>query len=166
MGMAVSVSAMLIVSPLIATTTLVCWNPARWGGSVNPLTILLMSVFGLFTVPLWPTYIPAIIVTPFAMQWLAKRRLFARMPMPLLLLLALPLGAAAGFVIIMPLLSIIDAADTDVWANWAAAGLVSGAVTFPLIVIAHKAIHDFTNWAHQGPPPLPYARRGHSKSEG
>lgn len=163
MGMAVSVAAMLVLAPLVATTTLVCWNPGRWGGSVNPFAVLVMSVFGVFTVPLWPTYIPAIVATPLAMQWLSKSRAFARAPMPLLLLLAVPLGAAAGFGIMTPLLSSIETDDTDVWANWAAAGLVSGAVTFSLIVIAHKVIRAFANdRPERSPPPLPRARNGRS----
>jgi len=152
--MAISVAVMLTVAPLVATTTLVCWNPSRWGGSFNPVVILGMSIFGIFTFPLWPTYIPAIVLTPFAMQWLSRCRVFARTPMPLMFAVALPLGAAAGFGIMAPLLARIDAGDPDLWMNWAAAGCMAGAVTFPGLVAVHKYILKYSRAkAEQSPPP-------------
>lgn len=125
-----------------------------------------MSIFGIFTVPLWPTYIPTIILTPFAMQWLSRRRVFPRIPMPLLLVMALPLGATAGFGIIAPLLARIDAGDTDLWMNWAAAGSVAGAVTFPALLAAHRHLLKFSiERVEQRPPPPPRASLGNPRGE-
>ena len=56
-----SIAAMLTVGPLVAVTTLVCWQSERWAGSLNPMAIVVMALFGLLTVPLWPTYIPALV---------------------------------------------------------------------------------------------------------
>lgn len=91
-----SVAAMLTIAPIVAAATLVCWHPDRWGGSVSPLNIIVMAFFGLFTVALWPTYIPAIIFAPLLMRWVAAHRAFRTCPLPLLFGLSLSIGAVAG----------------------------------------------------------------------
>ena len=48
------VAAMLLVAPLVVVTTLVLHDPKRWGGSVNPLNIVVSwaeagGIAGAFT---------------------------------------------------------------------------------------------------------------------
>jgi hypothetical protein len=135
-----SVLAMLTVAPLVAATTLVCWQPERWGGSLNPLAIAVMAFFGLFTVPLWPTYIPALIITPLLMNWISAHRGFGRLPLPVLLGLSLPVGAVAGVCVTMPLflVALHDSSDYHQALPWAGAGAVAGAITLTLICLLYR----------------------------
>ena len=132
----ISVVSMLTVSPFIATTVLVCWNPARWGGSINPLAILAMSFFGVITVPLWPTYIPAIAATPFVMRRVACLHYFKSWPLWSILCLAFILGAVAGFGVISIIVPWRE--SLDLILNWVVAGAVSGGVTLALISFIYR----------------------------
>jgi hypothetical protein len=135
-----SVLAMLIVAPLVAVTTLVCWQPERWGGSLNPLAIAVMALFGLLTVPLWPTYIPALIITPLLMNWISAQRAFARLSLPVLLGLSLSVGAVAGLCVMIRLflMALNDAPDYHQALPLAGAGAVSGAITLTLICLVYR----------------------------
>jgi hypothetical protein len=133
-----SVAAMLTIAPVLAVTTLICWDPARWGGSVDPLNILMMSLFGLITVALWPTYIPAIILTPLLMRQAATHRAFMSLPIPLLLGLSSLTGAAAGMCVLgWPILLSLTF-SFELALNWAVAGAVSGATTATLICLLYR----------------------------
>ena len=134
----ISVILMLTLSPILAVTTLVCSHPERWGGSRDPLSILVMSAFGLITIPLWLTYIPAIIITPLVMRRIAVRPDFRALPLPVTLTVALLVGAIAGIcVVILPvIMSLSD--SLSLAFNWASAGAVSGAVTLALITMIYR----------------------------
>jgi hypothetical protein len=135
-----TVLIMMTLAPVAAVTTLVCWNPGRWGGSINPLAILGMSFFGIFTIPLWPTYLPAIVLTPFIMRRLAAQEAFRRLPLLAVMGISLVIGALAGAGIIS---IIVPWRDTlDLILNWVSAGAVSGAVTLPLISLIYRKIQD------------------------
>ena len=122
---------MVTVSPVVAVTTLVCWNPERWGGSLNPLAILVMSVFGLCTTPLWPTYIPAVAATPFIMRRVAGSEHFRSWPLPIVLGISFLVGIMAGIGVISIMLPWQE--SLDLVLNWVAAGGVSGGVTLAII---------------------------------
>lgn len=122
---------MVTISPVVAVTTLVCWNPDRWGGSVNPLAILAMSFFGLITVPLWPTYIPAVTATPFIMRRVARLPAFGSWPLSVVLATSFVLGVIAGVGVISIIVPWHGSADLVL--NWVAAGGVSGGVTLAII---------------------------------
>lgn len=122
---------MVTVAPVVAVATLVLWNPERWGGSVNPLAILVMSAFGLFTVPLWPTYIPAVAATPFLMRRVAHLPAFRNWPLPIVLVLSFALGVLAGVGVISIIVPWGEPADLVL--NWIAAGGVSGGFTLTII---------------------------------
>jgi hypothetical protein len=122
---------MVTVAPVVAVATLVWWNPERWGGSVNPLSIIAMAVFGLLTTPLWPTYIPAVAVTPFVMHWVARLRFFSSWPLAVVLGISFVLGAIAGFGVISIIVPWDETADLIL--NWVAAGGISGGVTLTMI---------------------------------
>ena len=130
-----SVISMLTVSPFVAVLVLVCWNPERWGGSANPLVIFAMSVsmsvFAVATVPLWPTYFPAIVATPFIMRRVASLHYFRSWPLWIILGLAFILGTIAGVAVISIIVPWGD--SLDLILNWIAAGAVSGGVTLVLI---------------------------------
>ena len=150
-----SVIVMVTVAPLVAATTLVCGWPGHWGGSVNPLTIIAMAFFGLITVPLWPTYIPAIILTPWVMGRLAPRQTFRVLPMPILILASLVIGAIGGVCVMFPviLMSLHEAANPAL--QWQTAGAVSGAVTLTVISLVYRHL---TKAVDHTPPPLPLPR--------
>ena len=159
-----SVIAMVILAPLVATTTLVCGWPECWGGSISPLAIITMALFGLITTPLWPTYIPAIILTPFLMRRIAPHRLFMNLPIPVLVLMSLLLGALGGLCVMFPVIrmSLHDGAEFAL--QWKMAGACSGAMTLTVICLIHRCISE--EGAEQCPPPLPRVLAGHSEGEG
>lgn len=145
------VIAMLTVAPLVAATTLVCGWPECWGGTVNPLVIVAMSCFGLVTVPLWPTYIPAIILTPWLVRQVAARRTFADAPLPLLLLPVMLVGALGGLCVMAPVI-LLSLGDASYARQWETAGAISGAVTSAVICLIFRfGLHGIA----QCPPPLP-----------
>lgn len=160
-----TIVAMLTVAPVTAVTALVCYAPERWGGSFNPLNILVMSVFGLFTVPLWPTYIPAVILTPWLMGGISSRRWFIRSPLWLVLPLSCLVGAALGLCVLSPVL-LMSIGEKTTFANWALAGAVSGAVTLAAVTSIYRFIppeHEPAAPPDGGsavPPPIPGALGG------
>ena len=135
LGALVCVSALLGLAPIAATTTLVLSDPSRWGESLNPVAILGMAVFGVLTVPLWPTYIPAIIITPFVMRWLSRQTVFRQMSLLGVVVASVPIGALVGFVVFWPILG-LDLGG--LWWQWATAGIMSGAITSSVITVVHK----------------------------
>lgn len=157
-----SVIAMVVLAPLVATTTLVCGWPERWGGSISPLAIITMALFGLITIPLWPTYIPAIILTPLLMRKIAPHRLFINLSIPVLVLTSLLLGALGGLCIMFPVIRM--SLHTEFALQWKMAGACSGAITLTVICLIHRCISD--EGAEQCPPPLPRVPAGHSEGEG
>lgn len=133
-----SVIAMVILAPLVATTTLVCGWPERWGGSISPWAIITMALFGLITTPLWPTYIPAIILTPLLMRRIAPHRLFVNLPIPVLVLMSLLIGALGGICVMFPVIRM--SLHTEFVLQWKMAGACSGAITLTLICLIHRCI--------------------------
>jgi hypothetical protein len=134
---AVSVILMLSLAPVLAVSVLVFSNPDRWGESQHPVAILVMSFFGLFTTPLWPTYIPALILTPIVMHKLSQTAIFQRIPLSLLLGLALAVGAVAGAAVLVPMVLMEWADSRGYSTSWAKAGAVSGAITLTTIAILY-----------------------------
>jgi hypothetical protein len=131
-----SLITMVTVSPVMAVATLVFWNPQRWGGSIDPLSIVGMTVFGLFTVPLWPTYIPALVITPFAMHWIAGSQYFKNLPLELILGISFFVGVIAGIGVISILVP--WHLSLDLILNWVVAGAVSGGVTLTIISLVYR----------------------------
>lgn len=128
-----------MVSPFVATFTLVCWKPDRWGDSLNLLAIIAMAYFGLLTFPGLFGYLLAMIVTPVLMNVASKQKAFNSSPLPILLAVAFVIGAVAGLCVMAP--AIIQASrhgSLDLTLNWAAAGAVSGGVTLVLVAIVYR----------------------------
>lgn len=155
--------AMLVVAPLVAATTLVCWQPDRWGSSANPLAIATIAFFGVLSVPLWPTYIPALIITPLLMKRVSAHRTFVHLPLAVLVMLSILVGALAGSCVFTPvvLLASMDATGSGLVLNWLATGAVSGAVTLTLISLIHRFVDHRAepsaalNVGPATPPPIP-----------
>jgi hypothetical protein len=135
-----SVIAMVILAPLVAATTLVCGWPERWGGSISPLAIITIGFFGLITTPLWPTYIPAIILTPLLMRKIAPHRLFMKLPIMVLMLMSLLLGAVGGVCVMFPVIRISLQDGADCAVQWEMAGAFSGAITLTVICLIHRDV--------------------------
>jgi hypothetical protein len=160
-----TIVAMLTVAPITAVTALVCYAPDRWGGSFNPLNILVMSVFGLFTVPLWPTYIPAVVLTPWLMSGVSSHRWFVEYPLWLVLLFSCLAGTALGLCVFSPLL-LMSSHDKTTFVNWALAGAVSGAVTLAVISCIYRFVRPESepsaspNGGPATPPPITSAPGG------
>ena len=126
------------VAPISAATTLVVLKPDMGGGAPTVVTVLLMALFGLFTVPLWITYVPALIATPFVMHRLARSPSFQKIPLAMLVTIALPLGTVAGLFVLAPVV-VMALNDSGALAFvWMTAGAVAGAITFPLIVTTYR----------------------------
>jgi hypothetical protein len=164
-----TVVTMLTVAPLIAATTLVFWVPDRFGGS-SLLAIPAMAFFGVISVPLWPTYIPALVVTPLVMNRVARFRAFVRLPLPVLGGLSLLVGAPAGVCVMIPVLqlSLNSPSDSGLALMWAGAGGVSGAITLTVISFIHRLAgpraepNAAPNDGPATPPPIPRVTEGPS----
>jgi len=135
---AISVFMLLSLAPIVAVSALVFGDPERWSESQHPLAILVMAFFGLFTTPLWPTYIPALVLTPLIMHKVSQKRLFKKVPFALLLIIALAVGAVAGVFVMFPLILMERADSSGHPANWAMAGAVSGALSLVMITILYR----------------------------
>jgi hypothetical protein len=136
MNLFLSFIVMVTMSPIVAVTTLVCYDPERWGGSLNPLAILVMSFFGLITTPLWPTYIPALVVTPFLMHRVASSRWFKTQSLSFIVFISFLLGIIAGIGVISIIVPWRE--SLDLILNWLAAGAVSGGITLPIISLLFR----------------------------
>jgi hypothetical protein len=128
---------LLTIAPVIVSFTLVCLDPARWGGDFNPITIINMGLFGLFTIPLWPTYIPALIFTPIVMNQIVKSKYFRTARLTILLGVTFFIGALAGAFVMLPLI-ILSHNIVQVAVNWAIAGAVSGSITLCAIILVYR----------------------------
>jgi hypothetical protein len=98
-----------------------------------------MTFFGLITVPLWPTFIAALVLAPLAARHITTHPRFSNLSPPLFASLSLLAGAAGGIGVMLP---IVVLALTDSFAlalNWAGAGAVSGAVTSLLVCFFYRA---------------------------
>lgn len=156
--------AMTTVAPVTAVTTLLCWNPERWGGSIDLLNILVMSLFGVITIPLWPTYVPAIALTPLVMGKISTWHVFRRLPLVVILCIFFVMGAFAGLGVISIIVPWDD--SLDLILNWVSAGVVSGAVTAVLISLIYRwtptsaKAHAVPNGVGATPPPIPSIAEG------
>jgi len=137
-----SILAILIVSPALAEATIVWLRPDFTGeraGFLSFIGFVLGSLpFVYVTVPLWPTYMAAIILTPIIMRRVATHPTFRAASLPTILGLALLMGAAVGpFVVAFPIML----AARDSWStavSWVAAGAFSGGITLALITLFYR----------------------------
>ena len=132
--------AMITVAPAIAVTALIWWNQGRWGTDLNLPAILVGSLFGLITVPLWPTYIPALVLTPILMNRIANHRSFFTLRLVLFLAIAFSFGAVAGVVVLGYPVILALGDSVELATNWAFAGAVSGGVTSTLICMIYRYV--------------------------
>jgi hypothetical protein len=128
---------MLALAPLVACATAVCLEPSRWGGSINPVNIIGMALFGLVTVPLWPTYIPSLILTPLVMRRVARSQYFRTMHLSLLIGISFLVGAIAGSLVLIPLV-LMSLKEPKLAMSWAIAGGLAGSVTLCVIVLIYR----------------------------
>lgn len=133
----ICVILMLTVAPLVACSTVVCLDPSRWGGSINPITIIIMAFFGVISTPVWPTYIPALIITPLLMRVISRTRVFRSTRLPVLIGLSLMLGAIAGALVLIRVI-LMSLNDSKLAMNWAIAGAMAGSITLMLIVLVYR----------------------------
>ena len=136
---ALSVIAMLTLAPFLTVATLVLWAPDHFGGSVDLLSIIVLTFFGLITVPLWATFIPALFLTPLLMDGVSRCDWFRRLPLSAALGLSIPAGMLAG----MAVMGIIlpwgeDAGGAYVILAWLIASAVSGGATLPVIALLYR----------------------------
>ena len=138
----ISVVLMLTVAPLIACSTLVSIEPSRWGlDSVNPWAIASMAFFGLFTLVIWPTYIPALVLTPVIMRKVASKESFRKLPVLFVIFTAALVGALLGSVILAPMI-LMSSHDPKLLLAWISAGSAAGGVTLPLITLLYRRSQD------------------------
>lgn len=146
----ICVILMLTVAPIIVCATVVCLEPSRWGGSINPAVIVVMAMFGLISTPLWPTYIPSLIITPRLMMRVARVRVFKTMQLSGLIGISIVVGAIAGALVLSPMI-LMTQNEPKMAKNWMIAGLLAGAITFSLIVLVYRREQK----PMITPPPLP-----------
>lgn len=130
------VALMLTVAPITATTVL-SFNPDFTGGEPpSLLMILTMSIFGLITIPLWLTYIPALIIAPIFMKRVAATPVFQSLRLPQLIMASGVVGGIAGVLVMaLPILMTLLDFQFKLALLWAFAGACSGALTLSLIAL-------------------------------
>ena len=131
-----TVALMVTVAPMLVVVTMSCIDPEYFGGGPYPLNVLMMTLFAVITVPMWPTYMPAIILAPIVMRRVASLPRFHTLPLPSVLVLSVATGAVAGACVMLP---IVLMARPPIWAaRWTVAGATSGAVTLALISLVYR----------------------------
>jgi hypothetical protein len=70
----ITVLIMLTIAPFSAVIGMVLSDPELWESSMNLETLLVFSMFGIITVPLWITYLPMTILSPFIMKYFKQSR--------------------------------------------------------------------------------------------
>ena len=137
-----SIILMLTVAPVVAIVTLTCLHPSQWTGDSNPIAMLGFVVFALpfafLTTPLWPTYFPAIILTPIVMKWISRRPSFSAAPLLPFLLCAFLAGAVAGVGVMAGLIFMALRETPGEAMPWVWMGIVSGGITFTLIALIYR----------------------------
>ena len=131
-----SIVTELTIAPIIAVIVQIYLYPEKGGTHIEPYAVLMMALFGLITVQLWPTYIPALLVTPFIMNRISLREEFTTMLLPVFLLCALLIGAGVGVGIITPLILI----DPEGAMGWGFVGAITGAVTLSAICLIYRYV--------------------------
>ncbi|MDH3349871.1 MAG: hypothetical protein OEM02_17420 [Desulfobulbaceae bacterium] len=131
---------MLTITPIAAVTGLISYDPSRWGGEMKIENILVMAVFGLITVQVWLTYIPALIFTPIIMKRLSGKEVFHTIPRWKFYLNSILYGAGAGIFILLPCVLLSVGHSLDITLNWLWAGCVAGGITFPIISTLYRLI--------------------------
>lgn len=134
----IAVVLLLTVAPVVAVTTLCVVSPERWGGSLSLINILFMAVFGVLTVPLWPTYIPTIILTPIIMPRIARHPVFLAMSFMAVVAISIPVGAVCGTAVMAPIILLALADGPSMAMMWMLAGAASGAVTSAILCCVYK----------------------------
>jgi len=125
----ICVVLMLTVSPITTVISL----DLILGNTPTIQTVLIMAGFGLITFPLWITYIPALVLTPFAMKKLAGRNYFYNAPAWIFVSLSFVAGALLGAIVLSPMM------DGTNFLSWTIAGAISGSITFTLIAAVYRS---------------------------
>jgi hypothetical protein len=128
---------MLTIAPFSAVIGMVLSDPELWESSMNLETLLVFSMFGIITVPLWITYLPMTILSPFIMKYLSSQDRFYSLPIPILIALSLMFGAILGVVMISPLF-ILNFEKNGLELIWVVAGASSGATTLTLLTLLYR----------------------------
>ena len=129
----------LTVAPLITSIALVCLAPSRWGGHPNVFTVLTMAVFGVISAPIWPTYIPTIVLVPMVMIIIAKTRFFIAAPLPLLVAIFAVLGSIVGLLVIGRIaLMLFRENELGLAVDWIVSGALAGTISSSLILLCYR----------------------------
>lgn len=129
---------MLTVAPFTATFALVHFDPSSWGGSTSIKTILGMTILGVITVPLWITYIPALIITPIYMHKLATKATFHSSSIGEFTAKAILRGTIGGVIVLAPAWIMTLTEPIKLTLNWLFAGIVSGVVISTAISFTYR----------------------------
>jgi hypothetical protein len=134
----ISLLIMITIAPLIAIITLAFLNPAEFGGEPNIQKVMTMYLFAIITVPLWVTYIPAIILTLTIMHRIDKKETFHELSIVKIIFLSVPIGAIGGVLILAPVLFLVAEDSKPLLLSWTLAGAVSGIITLTLISLIYR----------------------------
>lgn len=129
---------MLTITPLVAATGLISFDPENWGGSFSLKSIFAVAIFGVLATPLWFTYIPSLILTPIMMEKISNHQLFYTIPYWKFIGTALICGTLCGIVVLSPCIIMVLPESTKLILNWLWAGAISGAVTLTLISLIYR----------------------------
>lgn len=128
---------MLTVMPITAAFGLISFDPENWGGQLTITNVLMVALFGLLSVPLWITFLPALLATPSIMKEIASNTLFHTIPILKFISISFFLGALVGILILSPTI-FMSRESIKLMANWVWAGAFSGAITYTTIALLYR----------------------------
>jgi hypothetical protein len=93
---------MLTVTPIMGATGIYLYDTKSFGDSSIIGSILIMAVFGLITVQVWVTYLPAIIFTPVVLEKISRKESFYKIQYWKFLCVSILGGIGVGVFIMLP----------------------------------------------------------------
>ena len=132
---------MLTVAPIIAATGLLLYDPSRWGGEINLINIIGLTLFGLISRPLWFSYIPVLIFTPIIFKRFSEKEKFYTITKKKFYSISIFYGCIVGVFVMLPLIVIAAPKSIDVSLNWLWSGVVAGGITLSIISSLYRFIN-------------------------
>ena len=100
-----------------------------------------MYMYGIITVPLWITYIPAIILAPLIMNKLDNISGFHDIQILKLIIFSILIGAFLGVLVLTPVLFLVFNESTALFLGWVFAGMVSGCITSIILSLLYRTLN-------------------------
>lgn len=147
MKLIICILLLLTVAPVCTVTLLALIAPEYFDGLPTGVNILLTGSFGFSIIPVWPIYIPPVVVAPIVMHIISKRKEFYEIQPRDLIIMAFLIGGIAGFFIFLPAWIFSGLLVGFPHAiPWFVASFVSGGITLVLIGMLYRLVGRGMAW--------------------